>query len=475
MENHRAAPEPGAHGPGAPGPGLKERIRSASGRDLIVVGLPVLLVLAIATWVVVKSLRFAPPGTIRMSSGPDGSSYRNQADKYKKIIEQYGVKVEVLPSRGALDNLQQLANPTVKVDVGFVQGGLTDGIDTSKLMSLGSVFAQPIMVYARSDEPVELLSQLKGMRIAVGPEGSGTRVLALKILKANEMDGAPTVVVDLGGEDAAKALISGAIGAAFLMGDSATPQVMRSLRAVPGIELASFRQAEGYLRKFRFLSKLTLPEGAMDLAKNYPSRTLTLVGPTVELVAREDLHPALSDLLISAAREIHGGPGLFRTAGEYPAPLARDFRISRDAERYYKSGEQFLYKRLPFWLASLVDRLLVVILPLLVVIVPATKIFPALYRWRVRSRIYRWYGSLIAIDREMLRIGDPAARDVLLRRLDEIALWVTELKTPLSFADQLFVLRDHVAMVRRRLQEVTPDGRPPVDRVAAAASVSAPP
>jgi TRAP-type uncharacterized transport system substrate-binding protein len=413
---------------------------------------PLVMVIGAAVWVGQKSLRFAPPRTIRFTSGPDGSSYRNQADKYKKIIERFGVHVEILPSRGALDNLQRLANPKVKVDVGFVQGGLSDGLDLSQLVSLGTVFAQPIMVYARNPGPVELLAQLKGKRIAVGPEGSGTRVLALRILKANEMDAAPTVLVELGGQEAAQALIGGSIDAAFLMGDSATPQVMRSLRSVPGIELASFRQADGYLRKFRFLSKMTLPEGAMDLAKNYPPRTLDLVGPTVELVARDDLHPALSDLIIRAAREIHGGPGLFRAAGEYPAPLARDFAISRDAERYYKSGEQFLYKRLPFWLASLVDRLLVLIVPLLVVLVPATKIVPAIYSWRVRSRIYRWYGALMAIEREMSIQHAAAARAQILTRIDEIASAVNEIKTPLSFADQLYVLRDHVATVRARLK-----------------------
>ncbi len=431
---------------------FRARVVSASWRDLAVVGLPVVLLLAVAVWAGVKSVRFAPPGTIRFASGPDGSSYRNQAEKYKKIIERHGVKVEILASRGALDNLQRLADPTSKVDVGFVQGGLSDGIDTSRLASLGSVFAQPLMVYARSAEQVEMLSQLKGKRLAVGPEGSGTRVLARKLLKANDMDGPPTVLVDSGGEEAAKALMAGTIDAAFLMGDSATPQVMRSLRAVAGIELTSFRQADGYLRKFRFLSKLTLPEGAMDLGKNFPPRTVQLVGPTVELVAHEDLHPALSDLLIRAAREIHGGPGLYRNAGEFPAPLARDFPISPDAERYYKSGEQFLYKRLPFWLASLIDRLFVLIFPLLVVLVPATRIVPAVYRWRVRSRIYRWYGALMAIEREMLLNRTPEAREEILKRIDAIATSVNDLKTPLSFADQLYVLRDHVANVRRRLQ-----------------------
>jgi len=432
-------------------PTLARRIASASWRDLLIVGLPTVLVAAAAVGVAIKAASFAPPKTIHFVSGPDGSSFRNQADKYQKILARHGVKLEILSSRGAVDNLDKLANHAVKVDVGFVQGGLAEGRDLPHLVSLGSVYPQPLMVYCRHPEPVEMLTQLKGKRLAIGPEGSGTRVLALKLLKANEMDGPPTTLLELTGDEAAKELVAGTIDAAFLMGDSATPAVMKSLRGLPDIQLASFRQADGYLRKFRFLSKLTLPEGAMDLGKDYPPRTMTLIGPTVELVARDDLHPALSDLLIRAAREIHGAPGMFRNAGEYPAPLARDFPISADAERYYKSGEQFLYKRLPFWLASLVDRLLVVLLPLLVVIVPATRLAPAIYRWRIRSRIYRWYGALMAIEREMRGVQTAEQKERVHARLDEISRAVTDLRTPPSFADQLYVLRDHVAAVRRRL------------------------
>ena len=432
----------------------KDRLAATSWRDLALILIPALAIVAVAGWLTVKSVRFAPPHSIRFVSGPDGSSYRNQADRYKKIIEAYGVKVEVLPSRGALDNLQRLADPKSKIDVGFVQGGLSDGIDTTHLTSLGSVFAQPLMVYARAPEPLESLAPLKGKRLALGHEGSGTRVLALKLLKGNDIEGPPTELLDIGGEQAAQALIAGSIDAAFLMGDSATPQVMRSLRAVEGVDLVSLRQADAYLRKFRFLSKLTLPEGAMDLAKDYPPRTLQLVGPTVELVAREDLHPALSDLLISAAREIHGGAGMFRNAGEFPAPLARDFRISPKAEGYYKSGQQFLYKRLPFWLASLIDRRLVLLVPLLVILVPASRILPAIYRWRARSRIYRWYGVLMAIERDVARRGSPDEAARVMERIDEIARAVEDVRTPLSFADQLYVLRDHVAAVRRRAQAI---------------------
>jgi TRAP transporter TAXI family solute receptor len=434
-----------------PKSGLRERLRGLSRRDLLVTGVPTALLLLAAGWVAFKARRLAPPSTIRLASGPDGSGYRTQAEKYREILARHGVKVVVLPTKGALDNLDKLAARSA--DVGFVQGGLSEGRDVRHLVSLGSLYPQPLMIYTRNREPIERLTDLRGKRLAIPPEGSGARVLAQKLLQANEMDRPPTTLVALDAEEAQRQLVAGQVEAAFLMGDAATPQVMRSLREVPGIELASFRQADGYLRKFRFLSKLTLPEGAMDLGRDYPPQAIELVGPTVELVARDDLHPALSDLLIGAAREIHGGPGLFRNAGEYPAPLARDFPISADAERYYKSGQQFLYKRLPFWLASLIDRLLVVVLPLLVVLVPATRLAPAAYRWRVRSHIYRWYGVLMSLEQEMRGDPSPEVRAHVRARLEEITRSVNELKTPPSFGDQLYVLRGHVAAVRQRLEE----------------------
>lgn len=320
-----------------------------------------------------------PARNHRPHPGPEGSSYQNNAQKYKKIIERNGISVHILTSHGALENLQRLADPGFRVDVGFVQGGLKDDLNTEHLRSLGSIQTQPLLVFYRGDAPVSKLSQFRGKRLAIGPEGSGTRFLALKLLKANSIDTPPTVQLDIGGQDAAKALTERKADAAFLMGDSATPAIMRGLLQAPGIRVMNFEQAEGYTRRLHFLSKLLLPKGAIDLGKNLPAEDLNLIGPTVELVAREDLHPALSDMLINAAREVHGGPGMFRDAGEFPAPLERDFPISDDAERYYKSGTQFLYSRLPFWLASLVDRMLVILLPLLVLIVPASRLVPTLF------------------------------------------------------------------------------------------------
>jgi hypothetical protein len=436
--------------------GERPRRRRAAWR-LAIISLPALLLVFAISYAAVTIVRPAPPDTIRMISGPEGSIYRTMADRYKKAIERFGVNVQVVPSRGSLDNLQRLAQPSGGVDVGFVQSGLVEEGEAKNLVSLGTVFAQPLMVYHRLGQ-LDSLSQLKGKRLAVGPEGSGSRVLALKLLKANGADGKPTTLLDLNGAQAALALATGQIDAAFLMGDSATTEVMRSLRDAPGVELMNFRQAAGYARRFHFLTRLTLPEGAIDFGRNYPPHDYQLVGPTVELVARPGLHPALSDLLIRAAREVHGGPGLFRDAGQFPAAEGHDFPLSDSAERYYKSGEQFLYKRLPFWLASLVDRALVVIVPLLVLIVPATRVAPFLYRWRMRSRIYRWYGALMAIERDM-QSGVPAERrEEFQRRLDEVDHAVNDLRTPLAFADQLYLLRGHVAMVRQRLNSGPPPG-----------------
>ena len=195
--------------------------------------------------------------------------------------------------------------------------------------------------------------------------------------------------------------------------------------------------------------------GAFDFGKNLPARDIHLIGPTVELVARENLHPALSDLLIEAAREVHGGPGLLRRAGEFPAPLEHEFRISEDARRYYSSGKSFLYRTLPFWMANLADRALVVVVPIVVLLIPGLKMVPTIYRWRIRSRIYRWYGKLIALERGMLAQPGPGEREALLKRLDEIEAEVNKMKMPLAYADQFYVLRDHIGFVRGRYVNTT--------------------
>jgi hypothetical protein len=298
---------------------------------------------------------------------------------------------------------------------------------------------------------MDRISGLNGKRLAIGREGSGTHVLALILLKANGIEpGGATRLMDLSGEDAAQALIEGKVDAAFLMGDSAAPPVMRKLLRTAGIRLLDIAQADAYIRRFSYLNKLDLPMGVFDFDKNIPSRDIHLIGPMVELVARDNLHPALSDLLIETAREVHGGASLLQRAGEFPAPQEHEFRISEDARRFYSSGKGFFYRNLPFWLATLVDRTLVFLVPVVVLLIPGIKLVPKYYNWRVRSRIYRVYGKLIALERSMLSQPAPEEREGMLKQLDDIETEVNKMKMPLAFADQFYVLRDHIGFVRGR-------------------------
>ncbi|WP_206951331.1 TAXI family TRAP transporter solute-binding subunit [Trinickia acidisoli] len=321
-----------------------------------------------------------------------------------------------------------------------------------QLVSLGSVSYVPLVIFYEGRERSRL-SAFAGERIAIGPEGSGTRALALALLQANGIaPGGSTALLPLTGEAAARALTAHEIDAAFLAGDSAQPPVMARLLRTPGVRLFSFAQAQAYARRFPYLTDIELPMGAFDLGKNLPPAPVHTVAPTAELVARDSLHPALSDLLIEAAKEVHGRANLLQHAGEFPSPVMHDFPISDDASRYYKSGKSFLYRMLPFWLASLVDRLIVLIVPIVVVLIPGAKLIPSLYAWRVKSRIYRWYGALIAIERSAL--DDNATDDeraASLAKLVEIEAAVNRLKMPLSYADQFYVLREHIGFVRTRL------------------------
>lgn len=355
-----------------------------------------------------------------------------------------------------MHNLLRLTDPLVDVDIGFVQGGMTNAPYLDKLMSLGSIAYQPLLVFYRGTATVEMLSAFKGQRLAIGQAGSGAHSLALILLATNGIEpGGTTKLEDLDGGAAAKGLLAGEVDAVFLMGDSASSAVMRQLLRNPDIHLMSFSQADAYTRKFRFLNKLDLPKGSIDFGSNIPARDVYLIGPTVELIARQNLHPALSDLLLEAAREIHGNASLLQKRAEFPAPLEHDIRISQDANRFYKSGKTFLYRHLPFWMASLVNRVLVVFVPAAVLLIPALRLIPAVFRLRVKLRLYRWYRALLLLEKDMLSHPE-GMRDELLRRLDNIEATVNQMKVPASFADQFYGLRGHIHFVRERLLGTAP-------------------
>jgi len=399
----------------------------------------------------------APPRVLTITSGPTGSAFERYAHSYRDCLASNGVTLKILPSQGSLENLERLANPAVRVDAGFVQGGVARVTDTQSLVSLGSIAYEPLLVFYRGTNALKWLSQLQGRRVAIGSVGSGTRALALTLLETNGIDpGGDTDLEALDADAAAKALLAGNLDAVFLTSDSASPQTMRLLLRSPGVQLMSFEQADAYTRRFNYLNKLRLPEGAIDFSKNLPAHEVWLIGPTVELVVRPDLKAAVSDLLLEAARQVHGKASMFQNQGEFPAPLMHEFTISADALRYYKSGKTFLYRELPFWIASLVNQILVAFVPIVLVLIPGLKLVPAAYKWRIQLRIYRWYRKLLILEREVTREQTPAKREDQLRRLHEIEGVVMCMKVPASFANQFYGLREHIDYVRERLANHAP-------------------
>ncbi|MGA2605726.1 MAG: TAXI family TRAP transporter solute-binding subunit, partial [Verrucomicrobiia bacterium] len=368
--------------------------------------------------------------------------------KYVSLLARHGVRVKVLASEGSMENLQRLSDPSFHVDVGFVLGGMTNGA-APNLVSLGSISHQPLLIFYRG-APVELLSDFAGKQLAIGPPGSGTRTLALTLLQANGITtNGPTTFLDWEPGQSAKALLDGTIDAVFLMGEAASPAVLRELLRAPGIHLYNFTQADAYTRRYTYLNVVTLPQGGIDLGSNLPPYNVTLIGPNVELVARDNLHPALSDLLLEAARKIHGRATLLQQKGEFPAPIENDFRISDDATRFYKSGRKFFYRYLPFWLASLTSRILVAFVPMIVVAIPIVRSVPSFYRWRIRTQIYRRYRALLLLEKKLQTESNPDKRAQLLQRLEHIENAVNKMTVPAYFGDQFYGLRGHIDFVRQ--------------------------
>ena len=411
-----------------------------------------LLIAILGFWIAYQYVEPAPPDRIVMSAGRPGGAYYLLAQQYREVLARNRVRLDVRESAGSVENLERLLAADGKADLAFVQGGTSSGKGENALLSLGSLFYEPVWVFYRGERPVRRLSELKGKRLAVGEKGSGTRLVVLRLLEDNGVTPASAVLADLGGQDAADALVNGRVDAAFFIASPRAP-VIQPLARMRNLKLMSFEQAEAYTRIYPYLSKVSLPEGVMDLQRNLPSRDTVLLAATANLVVRRDLHPALVDLLLQAAEEIHRSPGLLEREAEFPAPKYLVFPLSDDARRFYKRGPSFLQRYLPFWAATFVDRMDVLLIPLLALAWPMLRILPPVYRWRERRKIYRWYTHVKAIDLGLW--AKPSAEELnrFAAEIDRIEQELSRLEIPVAYGEQLYNLRVHINLVRRNLEE----------------------
>jgi len=418
-------------------------------RDKLKIYLPAVALTLAAFLVAYQFVDPAPPSTITWSAGEKGGAYYAYAERYRDFLAQQGVRVEILESAGSVENVKRLT--AGGADVAFVQGGVADAETVGSLQSLGSLYYEPLWLFLRQGVEIDYLHQLQGRHIAAGLPGSGTRALAVNLLAENGID--ESQLLALPGKEAAEKLLAGGIDAMFVVG-AADSALVERLLLNPAVRLMSFARAAAYARRHAELSPVLLSEGVVDLQANIPARDVQLLATTATLVAREELHPALQMLILQAAAAIHADAGLFSRAGQFPTAEHAGIALSDDARRFYESGPPFLQRFLPFWAATMVDRLKVMLLPFIALLLPLFKLMPPLYRWRVRSRIYRWYRELGEIDG---RLHGADAEEVarLIDDLNRIESEIRKVHVPLSYAEELYSLRQHLALVRdlARLKE----------------------
>jgi TRAP-type uncharacterized transport system substrate-binding protein len=426
------------------------RVALVSLRDLVATAGPFILValaLLIAAYFVLDP---APPRRVVLATGPEGSAYAEFGKRYAAELARYGIQVELRASMGARENLRLLREAKEQVDVGFVQGGSGDEqAQPAGLVSLGSVNYEPVWIFRRG-QPLRRLADLRGLRVNTGVRGSGTPGITRRLLEANFVERDELQRESLAETPAVMALLEGKLDAAVLVSPPESPMVQMLLQT-PGIHLYEYAHAEAYSRRFPYLVPVVLPRGVVDLSRDVPREDITLIATTTALLAREDTHPALMQLFVQAAARIHGGPGWIARAGEFPNGRPGEHPLAKEAQRFYQSGPPLLQRYLPFWLANLVDRMWVALFSIIAVLIPLSRLLPPLYEFRVRSRIFRWYRNLRQIESELQE--KKANRDELLAALDRLERRAFAVTVPLSYADELYALRQHIDLVRARLHK----------------------
>ncbi len=422
-------------------------------KDFLKVYWPFVLVAVLGVLVTLMLMDPAPPKHIRFAAGSQGGAYYAFAERYQRLLAEQGIEVELIQTAGSVENLRLLDEG--QVDVALVQGGLATPGDAATLRSLGGLFHEPFWVFVRDEAGVTEFGDLRSKRFAIGPLGSGSRILGVELQA--EFDGTwpETARNTLSGTPAADALMAGQIDAAGFSASPDAPYVQTLLRA-PGISLLPFERAEALSRRQPALAAVTLLRGVADIGADLPPRDVPLVAAVAQLVVTKALHPAIEALLIDSANAIHQDGSLLAADGAFPDPNWTDLPISRQAERYYENGPSFLRRYFSFDVANFLDRAWILAIPLLTLLFPLVRVAPPIYRWRVRRKIYIWYKDLRDLEARGRSMPSKEERVAITDELEDLQVEIGEMDVPLSYTDDLYRLRNHVEFVKHLVMNTRP-------------------
>ena len=376
--------------------------------------------------------------------------------RYKEILARAGVKVDVLLTDGSTEDLKLLKDPQSGVKVAVIQGGVSNSKEISGLLSLGRVNYQVFWIFYRASDTLDDLVQLKGKRIAVGPTGSGTQTVAAKILGVNGVTSETATLLPLAGEKAAAAMNDGGLDVMFLANTDSAP-LYKSLLKDPRYRVMNVRRAEALTRIYPFLVRLVLPQGVIDLERNIPATDITTVATTNAILVREDIHPAIANLLTAALVELHSEAGLFHRTGEFPMQSDPEFAMAETARDFYKNGPSFLHRHVPLWAVTHVERAIALLVTATAIGIPLLSFGPRLYLWFVQLYVTNLYRRLRIVEaglRTELTAPQVVAIQTDLENIDRAASIL-----PMRHSDLFFSLREHIDRTRTHLASRLVDAR----------------
>ncbi|HVE08906.1 MAG TPA: TAXI family TRAP transporter solute-binding subunit [Paraburkholderia sp.] len=426
---------------------------SPARRRLIVAG--VVLVFAALAWVTFLVIEPALNSRIVITTGADQGIYRGFADHYAPLLKRQGVTLEIHSSSGSVENYRRLTDPNSPYEVGFIQSGTTSPKDTDNLQTIAAVSYEPIWVFYRAEHTIDQLSQLRGKRIAIGVPGSGLLHVSRVLLAYSGVTRDNAQLVEMDANDAYHALEDRQIDAAFFIGRPDAPMQQTLLNS--DLKLMSFAQADALVQKFPSLSKIVYPRGSTSIVKDLPHTDVTLLAATALLVAKDSLHPALIYVLLAAAKAVHGGEDYFTPLGAFPNLKTAEFPLSDESERYLKSGPPFLQRYLPFWLASFVERRLLILVPFLALLVALLQALPRMLEARIKKRLIVWYRELKSLEDEIWQTPRPSAAQLAQwsEEIDTIDAHANQIPMPQRYFQDVYALKQAIGVVRERIGYLT--------------------
>jgi TRAP transporter TAXI family solute receptor len=421
-------------------------------RRLVIVG--VIALVTLLGWALAIIIEPATRHTIVITSGADNGIYRGFADRYAPLLKRDGIKLDIRSSSGSVENYQRLIDPTSDYEVGFIQSGTTSPQETDHLETIAAVSYEPIWVFYRGDTTIDRLAQLRGKRIGIGVPGSGLLNVAQVLLTYSGVTAANTTLAQVDATNAYQGLEKGQLDAAFFIGRPDAPMQQTLLNS--DLKLMNFAQADALAQKFPSLSKVVFPRASTSIVDDLPQKDVTLLAATALLVAKDTLHPALAYLLLDAARTVHGGEDYFTPIGTFPNLNTDEFPLSDESIRYFKSGRPFLQRYLPFWLASFIERRLLILLPFMALLLGLLQALPRIVESRIKSRLVVWYREIKSLEDEIWTTNHPTEEQIAQWR-DEIELidaHASLIRIPKRYFHDLYALKQAIGVVRERIFQV---------------------